>query len=30
MTVVPWRALAPIKAVRRRNGQGNLFIRGFD
>src|SRR5437867_241864 len=26
MTVVPWRALAPIKAVRRRNGQGNFFI----
>src|SRR5207302_1425712 len=28
MTVVPWRALAPIKAVRRRKGQGNFFIRG--
>src|SRR6266478_7098290 len=28
MTVVPWRALAPIKAVRSRNGQGSFFIRG--
>src|SRR6202043_3835279 len=27
MTVVPWSALAPIKAVRNRNGQGNFFIK---
>src|ERR1700730_6314705 len=28
MTAVPWRARAPIKAVRSRNRQRNFFIRG--